>query len=325
MPNDDKASEMISVRTFMRQLRFELEQDLLEHINVKTTRGLRQELRRLLEESLDNQFRSELRGSLDNLRSKTLADLQPHLERIREESKEVETVRFFQRLHLSIRVQHGAMALACVLLIVTGLPLKFPDVALFAGMMNIFGGIENSTFIHRIAATMLIGVSMWHLIYIIFFKEGRKDFLKMLPTWKDIKDVFHMLMYFFGRRKTRPKFGRFSYVEKFDYWAVYWGCVIMIGTGMILWSPELTFSVFPKYVYDIAKEVHSDEALLATLAIVIWHFYNVHFNPSTFPGSLLWWHGRISEHDLKDEHPLEYEDLMAREAEDDAESSEVLP
>jgi hypothetical protein len=71
---------------------------------------------------------------------------------------------------------------------------------------------------------------------------------------------------------------------------------------------------FPKFVLDIAHEMHSDEALLATLAIVIWHFYNVHFNPDRFPGTLMWWHGEISEHEIKEEHPLEYEEIMAKRA-----------
>jgi hypothetical protein len=93
----------------------------------------------------------------------------------------------------------------------------------------------------------------------------------------------------------------------------------MIGSGAFLWGESIAMKYFPKFVLDIAHEMHSDEALLATLAIVIWHFYNVHFNPERFPGTLMWWHGRISEHEIKDEHPLEYEEIMARRAKQAAE------
>jgi formate dehydrogenase subunit gamma len=230
--------------------------------------------------------------------------------------------RWFQRFNLSIRLQHVLMAVSVLFLIFTGLPLKFPDNQFSAALMTVFGGIGNSTFIHRIAACGLITVAVWHLIYITFFKEGRRDFLLMIPRLQDIKDFGRMIGYFFGMKAEKPKFGRFSYVEKFDYWAVYWGCVIMIGTGVLLWSPDFTFSYFPKYFYDIAKEIHSDEALLATLAIVIWHIYNVHFNPTVFPGSTLWWHGRISEHRMTDEHPLELEEIMARETKESGPAAE---
>jgi hypothetical protein len=84
----------------------------------------------------------------------------------------------------------------------------------------------------------------------------------------------------------------------------------MVGSGLIMWFHNLALSYFPKYVYDIAREAHSDEALLATLTIVIWHFYNVHFNPSRFPGSLVWWHGKLTKEQMIDEHPLEYEKIM---------------
>jgi cytochrome b subunit of formate dehydrogenase len=189
--------------------------------------------------------------------------------------------------------------------------------------MEFLGGIDNSTYLHRIAATGLIFVSLWHLVYIIAFRSGRRDFILMIPTPKDFTDFIQMMKYYMGKSDKKPQFGRFSYVEKFDYWAVYWGCVIMIGTGALLWSSEITFSMFPKYIYDIAKEVHSDEALLATLAIVIWHFYNVHFNPDRFPGSTVWLHGRLTEHEMLEEHPLELEEILAAErAERDSNAEE---
>lgn len=306
--------EMVSTKSFLRQLSLELEYELLDQVEVKRTRELRREVRRAVSREVEERLSLELAEDIEETLDRAREAVAPVIKEIRGAVEAKGEERWFQRFNISVRLQHLVMAVSVVLLILTGLPLKFPDNPLFAAMMDLFGGIGNSTLIHRIAACGLIAVSFWHLVYIIFFREGRRDFALMLPKVKDFKDFTHMILYFFGRKPAKPKFGRFSYVEKFDYWAVYWGCVIMIGTGVLLWSPDFTFTYFPKYFYDIAKEVHSDEALLATLAIVIWHFYNVHFNPSVFPGSLLWWHGRLPEHKMAEEHPLEYEEILAREA-----------
>ncbi|UCC44861.1 MAG: cytochrome b/b6 domain-containing protein, partial [Candidatus Zixiibacteriota bacterium] len=138
-----------------------------------------------------------------------------------------------------------------------------------------------------------------------------RDFFLMIPRPRDIVDFVRTVLFFVGRRSAGPKFGRFSFIEKFDYWAVYWGMVIMIGSGIIMWFKEW----FPKYLYDIGREAHSDEGLLATLAIVIWHFYNVHFNPDVFPMSWVWWHGKLTEDEMKHHHPLEYAEIVAAESE----------
>jgi formate dehydrogenase subunit gamma len=225
----------------------------------------------------------------------------------------------FERFNRNFRFQHMVMFSSVILLIVTGMPLKFPGFILSRFVINFWGGIQNSTIVHRIGAGMLIYFMVHHLFYTILSRDGRRDFVLLLPGLRDAKDIAQNIRHFLGKTPDKPRFGRFSYIEKFDYWAVYWGCIIMIGSGLFLWFENQVMRFLPKYVTDIAHEMHSDEALLATLAIIVWHFYNVHFNPDRFPGTLLWWHGQLTEHEMKDEHPLEYEEIMARRAKESAE------
>lgn len=220
--------------------------------------------------------------------------------------------RTFERFNLSIRLQHMVLFTSCILLIATGLPVKFYDSGWAHWFFDAVGGIERSTQFHRVGAVGLITVGLYHLIYILFFAHGRWNFGLLVPNLKDARDIGHQMRYFLGRTDEKPQFGRFSYVEKFDYWAVYWGMIIMVGSGLLLWFEQISLAVFPKYVVDIANEAHSDEALLATLAIVVWHFYNVHFNPKKFPMNKVWFTGRMSEEEMLDEHPLEYEQIVKR-------------
>jgi cytochrome b subunit of formate dehydrogenase len=218
---------------------------------------------------------------------------------------------FFLRFNRNFRFQHMVLFSSVIILVFTGLPLKFPDFVLSRMIIALWGGVKNSTLFHRVGASMLIYFMIHHFFYTIFSREGRRDFIKLIPITKDGRDLFLNVRHFLGKTPERPRFDRFSYIEKFDYWAVYWGCIIMIGSGLILWFEEVAMRVLPKYWIDIAHEAHSDEALLATLAIVIWHFYNVHFNPDRFPGTLLWWHGRMSKEEMLEEHPLEYDQIMS--------------
>ncbi len=217
----------------------------------------------------------------------------------------------FQRFSLLFRIQHIFLFSSCLVLMITGIPLKFPNSAWSAIFFNFTGGVAASGHIHRMAAIVLMCVGGFHLIYITMIKDGRHNFIALLPRFRDIKDVFHNVCYFFGLSKVGAAFGRFSYIEKFDYWAVYWGMVVMITSGLMLWFQDTTMSVLPKYFLDIAHEAHSDEGLLATLAIIVWHFYNTHLNPDNFPMSRTWINGKLSKEKMIHHHPLEYEKIIA--------------
>lgn len=239
---------------------------------------------------------------------------------IKDKARDAERLFFHEnsveRLTRHLRGQHGVLFASCIVLILTGLPIKFAHWAPFAWLAQT-AGRELLHNLHMVGGIGLTAIAVYHLFYTAISEIGRRDFGLLIMMPQDAKDAYGQILYFLGIRKEKPLYGRFSYVEKFDYWAVYWGMVVMLGSGYILWAyyPGSTVGQllpkFPKSMFDIAREAHSDEALLATLAIVIWHFYNVHFNPKKFPGSLTWWNGKITLEEFKEEHPLEYEEWRA--------------
>jgi len=264
------------------------------------------EVEKIKDVELDEEFRERLRIEIAK-------KIEEEVERKKRESlkkAKKEEEEYFVRFSLNIRLQHLTLAIGVILLIITGLPIKFHDSWWANLFFDLIGGIQVSRFIHRVGAGMLIFVSIWHTIYIAFTKEGRNEFKELLPRKKDFLDFYQNIKYMLGKTNERPKYGRYSYIEKFDYWAVYWGMVIMVLSGLILWFHNFFLGIFPKFVFDIAKEAHSDEAMLATLAIVIWHWYNAHFNPHVFPFNPTIFTGKISKERMMREHPLEYEKIM---------------
>lgn len=265
---------------------------------------------------LDDDFREKLKEEIAR-------KIEAEIERRKKEARaRIEEEEYFVRFSLNIRLQHLTLALGVIILIITGLPIKFHESGWAEWFFEIIGGIQVSRILHRVGAGMLIFVSIWHTIYIAFTKEGRNEFKELLPRKKDFLDFYQNIKYMLGKTDERPKYGRYSYIEKFDYWAVYWGMVIMVLSGLILWFHNFFLAVFPKFVFDIAKEAHSDEAMLATLAIVIWHWYNAHFNPHIFPFNPTIFTGKISKERMIREHPLEYEKLMKAKLMEEGKSDE---
>jgi cytochrome b subunit of formate dehydrogenase len=283
----------------LARLEQELEEKLLQQIEAESDGDVSEETRALVREKLRARIHQELQEQIERIREDIAADTlaserQPVEEE--EEAPQEEEEEEFLRLGLNIRIQHMILFTSVLTLIITGMPLRFAEMNWSESLIQLLGGIENSRLLHRLGAIGLMGVAVYHMFYTALSKQGRRDFMLLLPKPGDALDVFKMIMHFLGRSEERPRFGRFSYIEKFDYWAVYWGCVIMIGTGLALWFQDFTLTFLPKF---------------ALVAIVIWHFYNVHFNPDKFPGSLTWWTGKISKHEMMEEHPLEYEEIMA--------------
>jgi len=251
----------------------------------------------VVEEELRRELRQEIKACLERTVKAREAERRA-LEPARPKDEEE-----FVRFSLLVRLQHMALMSSCFILILTGLPMKFPE-SRFAHFFSVVGGVSASGIIRRIGATMLIFVGVFHLCYIAFLKEGRREFQELLPKLKDVQDVLQNIRYFLGITKHGARFDRFSYIEKFDYWAVYWGMVVMIASGLMLWRQDLAMAIFPKFFLDMAREAHSDEALLATLAIIIWHFYNVHLNPDSFPTNRTWLTDKLSKERMMMHHHL---------------------
>ena len=214
---------------------------------------------------------------------------------------------YFVRFSLGRRIEHLILLTAFTILAVTGLPQKFHNLAWAQWAVFHMGGIVAVRNIHHTAAAALILVAVYHLaygLYLLLVKRARFD---ILPGLKDMVDVIGVVKYFFGFAEEKPKFDRFSYVEKFDYWAVFWGMVIMAGSGLLLWFPVFFTRLLPGVFIPTAKAAHSDEAMLAVLAIVLWHMYNVHFNPRVFPFNTTIVTGKIRKERMIEEHPLEYQ------------------
>ena len=212
----------------------------------------------------------------------------------------------FQRFSVVFRLQHFGLLLSTLVLIITGLPLRYAETAWARTFFSWIGGVAVQAIVHRAAAGLLIAVGVFHMGYVALTREGRGELKALVPRPRDVAHLTHNLCYFVGLTRRGPQFDRFSYVEKFDYWAVYWGIVVMVGSGLMLWAPEISMHYLPKFAMDIAQAIHSDEALLAATAIIIWHFYNVHFGPEHFPFNWAWITGRVSVEKMQKYHPLEY-------------------
>ncbi|HYK88743.1 MAG TPA: cytochrome b/b6 domain-containing protein [Acidobacteriota bacterium] len=220
----------------------------------------------------------------------------------------------YERMSLNERIQHWMMLSSFSVLVITGFMLKFPDawwVVPIRQLSEKFFEIRSLT--HRIAGVVMVAISIYHLWYLFFHPRGKQLLRDMLPKLQDARDSVSLLLYNIGLLKRKPQFGRFGYIEKAEYWALIWGVVVMAATGAVMWFDNYFIGIFTKLGWDVARTIHYYEACLATLAIVVWHFYFVIFNPSVYPINTAWWTGRITEEEMAEEHPLELERIRSEE------------
>jgi cytochrome b subunit of formate dehydrogenase len=217
----------------------------------------------------------------------------------------------YQRFSRSDRAQHLVMLVSFLVLTLTGLPQKFIylNSRYLDDAIDLMGGIEGVRIIHRVAATVLMLVTVYHLLDVARRIYVRRARLTMLPGYRDALDALQAVRYNLGLAQQRPRMDRYTWEEKVEYWSLVWGTIVMIATGFMLWNPVATARFLPGEFIPAAQVVHGGEALLAILAVLVWHFYSVHlrhFNRSMFTGEL-------SEHVMHEEHPLELERIQAGE------------
>lgn len=195
----------------------------------------------------------------------------------------------YKRFTKSDRIEHMLLLVSFTILVITGVPQKYLPAPWAETMIQLMGGIEFVRIIHRISALVLIIESVYHLFTVSYKMLVRHTRLTMLPGPKDAVHFIEAVKFNLGLSKQHPQYGRYNFEEKLEYWAVVWGTGVMVLTGFMLWNPILTTKLLPGSSIPAAKAAHGGEALLAFLAIIVWHLYGVHirtFNRSMFTGSL---------------------------------------
>ncbi|MFZ0286483.1 MAG: cytochrome b/b6 domain-containing protein, partial [Terriglobales bacterium] len=197
------------------------------------------------------------------------------------------------RMNRNFRIAHWGVILSFPTLVFTGFALKYPEawwahpVLLWEGHFAFRGAV------HRAAAVILVASTIYHVIHLTINRRDRLFLKAMLPDLKDVTDLLQVFSYNLGLTKVEPRFGKFNYAEKLEYWAFMWGTVVMTVSGCLLWFNNFTLRHFPKWVSDAATAVHYYEALLATFSILLWHFYMVIFDPLVYPMDTAWINGKV--------------------------------
>lgn len=226
--------------------------------------------------------------------------------------------KYYQRFDGFSRILHIMVILSFLTLAVTGMVIKFADVGIFQFISSILGGYEVTGFLHRAAAILTFTYFSLHIYYLIQKRKTKKiSFKKMLtgensmvPRKQDLIELVQTFKWFLGMG-PRPGYGRWTYWEKFDYFAVFWGVTVIGFTGLILWFPEFFTSLgLPGWIINVATIIHSDEALLATGFIFTVHFFNTHFRPDKFPMDMVIFTGSEKFEEFAHDRPRQYKILL---------------
>ena len=222
----------------------------------------------------------------------------------------------FSRLN---RVLHFLIILSFISLALTGMTLKFSYTGWAYVLSRILGGFETAGYIHRVAAVTMFSIFFTHIFDLVHRKRTEFGSWRrmlfgpdtMLPAKKEVADFIESIKWFTGLG-PRPKYGRWTYWEKFDYFAVFWGIAVIGSTGLMLWFPEFFTLLLPGWFINVATIIHSDEALLAAGFIFTVHFFNTHLRPEKFPMDICIFTGSIPLEEFKHDKPLEYATLVQR-------------
>jgi len=224
----------------------------------------------------------------------------------------VEKEAEIKRFDVQQIIQHATMMVSFTLLVITGLPMKFNTWAVSEWWIGLWGGINVLRSVHFVSAYVMVALCFYHVAYLGFsiFVQKKPFPVAMLPSLSDFFKFFQELAYFLGIRKDPPRYDRFNWREKFDYWAIFWGMPVMAGSGFILLFPVAATKILPGWIVPVAFTAHSHEALLALLWIFLVHVFFNHFSPGVFPLNKSIFTGKVPEERYRTEHPLEYERMQ---------------
>ncbi len=225
--------------------------------------------------------------------------------------------KHYRRFGLGWRLVHLSFAVALMILSLTGMAAFYAEAGWAAAVMQALGGPKSAALIHRVAAVVILGLFVGHVLYfVVRFAPRWRTFnwfghTSLVPSLQDLRDIKAMFRWFFGQA-ARPVFGRWTYWERFDYWAPFWGLTIVGGSGLMLWFKELTAAVWPGWIFNLATLAHGEEAFLAILFLFTVHFFNNHFRPDRFPPpDISMFTGTVSLEEFRREHTLDYDELVA--------------
>ncbi|MEW5981001.1 MAG: cytochrome b/b6 domain-containing protein [Acidobacteriota bacterium] len=209
------------------------------------------------------------------------------------------------RFSLDQRVEHVVVMVLFIVLSVTGLPQKYFDLAFSRWLIDLLGGVDRIRWFHRAAGLTFAAMTAIHLMSAILSVARGRAPLSIVPNRKDYTDAIQMMRYYLGRTDQPAQFDRFDYRQKFEYWGMVLGAVVVIVTGLVLYFPIPFTQWLPGELIPAAKVAHSNEGLMAFLVVIVWHIYNAHLNPDVFPFDTSIFTGKVSIERMRHEHPLE--------------------
>ncbi len=216
---------------------------------------------------------------------------------------------YVARMSFLFRVQHVLLMASLLVLAVTGFALMYHESWLGQALIRLEGGVINRGIFHRTAAVILMAQLVYHAFYMLFSREGKRELDLFFLRKQDFRDFMQALRFNLGTEPQYPRFGKYGYKEKFQYWGATIGIVLISVTGLILWAESFSMKFLPKFVLDLTLVIHGYQGLLAFVILLFWHLYIVHLHPSVFPMNGAWLTGKVDAEWLREEHPAEYDKL----------------
>lgn len=229
-----------------------------------------------------------------------------YLRRKRRHEEEAGTVR---RLDTNQIIQHLLLAVSFTVLVITGFALRYPDAFWVTPLVWVGMNEGIRSVVHRVAAVVMLIAGVQHFLYVVLSPRGRREWISLIPRWRDAVDAAGTIAYYLGLRQEKVRFDRYDYTQKAEYWALVWGTVVMALTGFVLWFPATAVRWFPTWVIEASQLLHFYEAWLAMLAIVVWHFFFTIVHPQVYPMSWTWLTGKMSIREVREHHGEWYRKL----------------